>query len=90
VLKKQGQQGSNQHLQLPIHTHTHTHTHTHPQNDPLQWGIWTPSNTWFLGPTGVDNPNSILIGSLAFAGLTTVTNRQTTLLGLHNMPLLRT
>jgi len=21
-----------------------------PQNCPYRWGIWTPSNTWFLGP----------------------------------------
>ena len=26
TINKQGQQGSNQHLQLPMHTHTHTHT----------------------------------------------------------------
>jgi len=25
---------------------------------PLFMGIWTPSNTWFLGPTGVFNPNA--------------------------------
>ena len=41
--------------------------------------IWTPSNTWFLGPNRVDNPNGILIASAVFAGLTTVTDRQTTL-----------
>jgi len=35
----------------------------------------TPSNT-FLGPTRVHNPNSILIGSAVFAGLTIVTNWQ--------------
>jgi len=38
----------------------------------LQWdapsplkigGIWTPSNTWFLGLTQVLNPNGILIGA---------------------------
>ena len=23
----------------------------HPQNYPFAWGIWTPSNTWFIGPT---------------------------------------
>jgi len=44
-------------------------------------GIWTPSNTWFLGPTQVLNPNGILIGSAVFAGLTSVTDRQTMLLG---------
>jgi len=41
--------------------------------------IWTPS-TWFLGPTPVLNPNSISIVSAVFAGLTSVTDRQTTLL----------
>jgi len=38
-----------------------------PQNCPFAWGIWTPyntwSNTWFLGPTEVHNPNGILISS---------------------------
>jgi len=36
-----------------------------------------PSNTWFLGSTRVHNLNDIWIGSAIFAGLTTVTNRQT-------------
>jgi len=40
-------------------------------------GIWTPSNTWFPGPTWVLNPNAISIGSVVFAGLTNVTDRQT-------------
>ena len=35
------------------------------------------SNTWFLEPTRVHNPNGISIGSVVFAGLTTVTDRQT-------------
>jgi len=35
----------------------------------------------FLGPTRVLNPNDISIGSAVFAGLTSVTDRQTTLLG---------
>ena len=39
--------------------------------------IGTPSNTWFLWPTRVLNPNGISIGSAVFAGLTTVTDRQT-------------
>jgi len=47
-----------------------------PQNCPFPWGIRTPSNTWFLGPTHI-NPNGISIGSAIFAGLTTVTDRQT-------------
>jgi len=34
--------------------------------------IWTPSNTRFLGPTRVFNPNGISIGSAVFAGLTNV------------------
>jgi len=45
--------------------------------------ICTTSNSWFLGPTGVLNPNGISIGSAVFTGITTVqTDRQTTLLGL--------
>ena len=47
---------------------------------------------WFLGPSGVDNPNCISIGLSVFAELTTVTDRQTdrqtTLLGCNNRPLL--
>ena len=42
----------------------------------------TPSNTWFLGPTRVHNPNDISIGSAVFAGSRSPqTNWQTTLLG---------
>jgi len=40
----------------------------------------TPSSTWFLGPTRVHIPNGI--GLAVFAGLTTVTDRQTALLRL--------
>ena len=36
-----------------------------------------PSNTWFLGTTRVLIPSGILIGSTIFAGLTSVTDRQT-------------
>ena len=43
-----------------------------PQNCPFPRGIWTPSNTWFIGRTRVHNPNGILIGSAVFAGLTIV------------------
>jgi len=43
----------------------------------FRMGIWTPSITWFLGLTRVHNPNSILIGSAVFEGLTIVTYRQT-------------
>jgi len=35
------------------------------------------SNTWFLGPTRVLNPNGILIGAAVFAGVTSVTDRRT-------------
>ena len=48
-----------------------------PQNFPFSWGIWTPPNTWFLRSTQVLNPNGILIGWAIFAGLTTLTDRQT-------------
>jgi len=44
---------------------------------PFPRGIWTPSNTWFLGPTPVHNPKGILISSAIFAGITIVTDRQT-------------
>jgi len=40
-----------------------------------------PSNAWFTGTTRIVNPNGISIGSAVFAGLTNVTDRQTTLLG---------
>jgi len=46
-----------------------------PQHCLFLWGIWTPSNTWFPGPTRVLNPNSISIGSAIFAALTSVTDR---------------
>jgi len=46
-----------------------------PQNCPFQWGSGPPFNTCFPGPTRVVNPNSILIGSAGFAGLTSVTDR---------------
>jgi len=36
-----------------------------------------PSNLWFLGPIQAYNPNGISIGSVVFAGLTSVTDRQT-------------
>jgi len=44
-------------------------------------GSGPPSNTWFLGPTRVLNPNSISIGAAVFVGLISVTDQQTTLLG---------
>jgi len=58
-----------------------------PQKLPLPMGIWTLSNTLFLGPTRGPSPqpNGISIGSAVFAGLTSVTDwqtdRQTMLLG---------
>jgi len=36
-----------------------------------------PSNTWFLRPTRVHNPNVISISLAVFEGLTNVTDRQT-------------
>jgi len=54
-----------------------------PQNFPFPWGMWTPSNTWFLGPTQVLNPNGISISSAILQGsLLSQIDRQTTLLGL--------
>ena len=42
----------------------------HPQAcQPFPCRIWTPSNTWFLGPTRAHNPNGISIGSAVFAQL---------------------
>jgi len=54
-----------------------------PQNRPFPWGIWTPSNTWFLGPTRVPNLNGISIGAAVFAGLTSVSDRRTDRLTDH-------
>jgi len=34
-----------------------------PNNCPFPWGIWTPSNTWFLGSIWAHNPKGISIGS---------------------------
>ena len=48
-----------------------------PSKLPLCMGIWTPSNTWFLGLTQVHNPNSISIGSAVLHGLKILTDRQT-------------
>ena len=44
---------------------------------PSHGGSGRPSNTWSLGPTQVLNPNGISIGAVVFAGLTSVTDRQT-------------
>jgi len=43
---------------------------------PSHLGIWTSRNTWFIGPTRVRNANGNLIVSAVFAGLTSVTDRQ--------------
>jgi len=40
------------------------------KNCSFVWGIWTPSNTWFLGSTRLSIPNGISIGSAVFAQLT--------------------
>ena len=40
---------------------------------PFAWGM--QSNTWFLGPTCVHNPNCISVGSAVFAGLSVMINR---------------
>jgi len=48
-----------------------------PENCQFPWGIWTPCNTWFIGPTRVLDPNGISIASAVFAGLANVTNWQT-------------
>jgi len=48
---------------------------------PPNGGSGLPSNTWFLGPTRVLNLNGISIGAAVFTGLTSVADRQTTLLG---------
>jgi len=39
-----------------------------PKKLPVNMGIWTPSNTLFLGPTRVHNPNGISIGSAILQG----------------------
>jgi len=39
-----------------------------------------PSNTWFRRLTRILSPNGISIGSAVFAGLTSVTDRQTDML----------
>jgi len=49
-----------------------------PKNLPLPMGgSGPPSNTWFPGPTQVLNPKGSSIGAAFFAGLTSVTDRQT-------------
>ena len=59
-----------------------------PIRAPSHGGSGPTYNTWFLGLTRVLNPNGILIGAAVFAGLTTVTDRQTTLLIGNNIGLI--
>jgi len=47
------------------------------QNCPFLWGSELPSNTWFLGPTRVFNPNGNSISAAISAGLTSMTDRPT-------------
>jgi len=48
-----------------------------PSKLPFPWGCWPSSNTTFLGPTRVLNPNRMSIASAVFAGFTSVTDRPT-------------
>jgi len=48
-----------------------------PSKLPIPMGDLGPSFKWFLGPTRVLNPNYFSIGSAVYAGLITVTDRQT-------------
>ena len=45
------------------------------QNCSFARGIWTPYNTWLLGPNQVHNPDRSSISSAVFAGLTIVTDQ---------------
>jgi len=55
-------------------------SHSPPNICPFPWGIWTPSNTWFIGPTQVLNPNSSSSSAAIFGGLISVIEQQTMLL----------
>ena len=49
-----------------------------PRQMAIHFGQSGPTfNTWFHGPTEVQSSNGIVIGSVIFAGLTTVTDRPT-------------
>jgi len=52
-----------------------------PKIAPFRRRIWIPSNTWFLGPTGV-TPNGISICSDDFAWFTNMANYQNTTLSV--------
>ena len=48
-----------------------------PKTCPFEWVNLQPlCDMWFLGLTRVLNPNGISIGSVVFAGFSTVTDRQ--------------
>ena len=68
--------GSAVFVQLTAMSLYFTMSHSSLQNCPF------PSNIWFPGPTRVLNPNGISSVSAVFAGLSTVTDRLTDLLGL--------
>ena len=48
-----------------------------PQNCPFAWGIWTPSNSWFVGPTQVYIQVTCQLFQQFFAGLTIISDRPT-------------
>jgi len=48
-----------------------------PKIAPSHGGYGPPSNTWLPGPTRVLNPNGSSVGSAVFAGLISVSDRQT-------------
>jgi len=52
------------------------HSFLHLKVTPSHLELWTPSNTWFLGPTQIHNPKGISIGSAIFAGLSIVTAKR--------------
>jgi len=71
---------------LDLHVRHDSLDHPSPQTNRHLYrftgGTEPPSNTWFPGPTRVLNPNGISISSAVLAGLTSVTDRQTTLLAV--------
>ena len=54
---------------------SHCYNAFSPQNCPFPWGSRPPQNTWFPEPTRVHNPDDITIGSLVFAMLTLLSNK---------------
>ena len=65
------------HLILAKHPYVLLIACSPPQNGPFAWGSEPLSNASFLGLTWVHRSNGISIGSVVFAGLTTVTERST-------------